>query len=64
MDIATNPEFRINLKTFLTFFGGQEGGISGKDLISMNRAILTRDLTLDYSDYSIDSEFHVDSKKV
>ena len=42
IEMATKPEFRVNLKIFSDLIGTHKGNNSGKDLIFMDRSYITR----------------------
>ena len=42
MEMATKPEFKVNLKIFSDLLGTHKGNNSGKDLIFMDRSYITR----------------------
>ena len=51
MEMATNPDFRINLLTFSDLLGVQEGNNYGRDLIFMDKSFISRTLKTDNKFY-------------
>ena len=51
MEIATKPQFKINLDIFTNLVGTQKGDIKGSDLIFLQKSYMSRILKTDYPFY-------------
>ena len=52
MEIATKPQFKVNLELFSLLVGAQKGAIRGRDIMFLDKTYMTRNLKIDSPFYN------------